>query len=711
VPVPGVLCLGQQTQLTASTLLGSPPYSYFWSTAQTGNSITVSPTASTNYSVTVSDRYSCTATLSIPVNVDSGYNALFFAPLSVCLGAPATITYAGNAPTNANYIWNFDGGTVISGSGQGPFQISWNTPGLKNVSLDIPAAGNCPTVPVTRQVLVLPQPVPDAGQDLTICSGGSAQLGGTAQPGSVYSWSPTIGLSDSSIINPTVTLTNTSGQPQVVTYTLTENANGCIGTSTVNVTVAPATPVNINPGGSVQICQGGQVNLVADQGYISYTWSNNATGQTLTVNTAGNYAVTAVDANGCQSVSPPVDVTVNPPLLLNVAVSGPTQICEGESVTLTADPGLNNYIWNNNASGQTLLVTTSGSYGVSATDANGCIYISALTNVQVFNKPIISVSATTDVTCFGLQDGTATLTTTGGTTPYQYYLMPNVPLSGASITNLAPGNYDIYVEDAMQCKDTISFSITEPTAPLTISLVNLRDATCFGFSDGEITLSISGGTAGYSLSWSNSQNGTTATGLAAGVYSVTVTDNNGCTETDTFSISEPPAISVSLPDSYEIILGKSVVLTPTYDNNINYTFLWTPDYNLSNPRVANPTASPYQTTDYTLTITDATNCQASDTVTVIVKDSVIIYIPNIFSPNADGINDIFFVNATAVKDFYMVIFNRWGEKVFETTDINAGWNGTFNGKLLEPGVYVYHAIFTFLNYTQEKRKGSITLVR
>jgi gliding motility-associated-like protein len=711
VNIAPTLCLGQSAQLNATTLLGSTPYSYTWSTGENTTSITVTPTEPTTYSVTVSDRYNCTSDRSIPIDVDSGYIATFFAPLSVCPNAPATITYAGNAPPNANYIWNFDGGTVLSGSGQGPYSVSWNTPGTKNISLDIPATGNCPTIPETNQVLVLNPPLPDAGQDVAICSGGSAQLGGTTNQGSIYSWSPVNGLSDPNIANPTVTLTNQTLAPVTTTYTLTEDINGCIGTATVNVTVNPATAVNTNPSGSIQICQGGQADIVADPGYVSYTWSNNASGQTLTVNSAGNYFVIAVDANGCQSVSLPVDVTVNPPLPLNVTAGGPLQICNGESVTLTADPGLNNYVWSNNATGQILSVTTTGNYNVSATDVNGCEYVSAFTNVQVFDKPVISIVSTTDVSCFGLQNGAATFNTTGGTPTYQYFLIPNTPLQGASANNLAPGSYNVYVSDGAQCGDTATFSIAEPSAPLQINLINLQNVSCFGYSDGQIIVDATGGTAAYSYNWSNSQGGATANGLSAGTFTVTATDNNGCIETASFDITEPPAVGVSLPDSYEIILGKSVVLTPSYDNNINYFFNWTPDYNLSNSNAPNPAASPYQTTNYTLTISDDNNCRASDTVTVIVKDSILIYIPNIFTPNGDGINDVFLVNANAVKDFYMVIFNRWGEKVFEANSINAGWNGTRNGKELEVGVYVYHVTLTFLNYTQEKRKGSITLAR
>jgi gliding motility-associated-like protein len=711
VPAVNTLCLGQQAQLNASTLLGSVPYSYTWSTGATTTSITVSPTQTTTYTVTVSDRYSCTADRSVTIPVDTGYLANFYSPLSVCQGGSATITYAGNAPTNANYIWNFDGGTVVSGSGQGPYTITWNTTGTKNVSLDITAAGNCPTVPVTQQVLVTPLPSPDAGPDVSFCSGGSAAIGASGQPGSIYSWSPTTGLSDSTSSNPTVTLTNITTNPVATVYTLTENANGCIGSSTVTVTVNPATVVNTNPNGAIQICQGGQATITADPGYASYVWSNNAAGQVLTVNSAGNYFVVATDANGCQSVSQPVNVTINPPLPLNVTVGGPTQLCQGESVSLIADPGLNNFLWSNNATGQTLVANATGNYNVSASDANGCEYVSSFTNVQVFPKPVINTLSVSNVSCFGLNDGRADFTSTGGTQPYQYFTLNGTPLNGSSISGLNPANHDIYVSDANQCGDTISFAITEPSAPLQINLISLKNVTCFGGSDGNIVLSTTGGTPDYVYNWSNSSGGANISSLLPGDYTVTVSDNNGCSLTDTFTVTQHAEIEVTLPESYEILLGQSVRLVPVYDSTNIFTFLWKPDNNLSNPRVPSPNASPYQTITYTLTISDTAQCEATATTIVNVKDSIVIYIPNIFSPNGDGINDVFYVYANAVKDFYMTIYNRWGEKVFEANDIRSGWNGNFNGKALEPDVYVYYIQFTYLNYTQEKRKGSITLIR
>jgi len=711
VPAATLICLGQQSTLSASTLLGSTPYTYNWSTGQTGTSITVSPTETTTYSVTVSDRYQCNTDTSVTVPVDTGYLATFYSPLSVCPGLTATITYAGNAPPNATYNWNFDGGTVVSGSGQGPYTITWNTSGTKNVSLDIPAAGNCPTIPVTNQVLVLPTPTPNGGQDVTICSGGNASIGGAAQSGSLYIWTPATGLSDSSIANPTVSLSNTTPAPIVATYIVEENSNGCIGYDTVNVTVSPAPPFGTNPSGTINICRGGDTTIVADPGYTTYAWSNGATGQSLVIDSAGSYIVVGTDAVGCQVVSAPVVIVVNPPLPLNVTVGGPTQLCNGESVTLTADPGLNNYVWSNSSTGQILTVTTTGNYNVSATDANGCEYLSGFTNVQVFDKPVIDTLNVTNVSCFGLQDGGASFTSTGGTAPLQYFDISGAPLSGTSISGLFPGSYSVYVSDAMQCGDTISFDITEPAAPLQINLLNQIDVTCYGGSDGSITIDASGGTPSYTYNWSTGGNGAGVSGLVIGDYNVTVTDNNGCTTTDTFTIGQPNEIFITIPSSYDVLLGESVRLTPDYDSTNIFSFVWEPGNYLTNAFVPKPNATPFETITYTVTISDTNQCETSATTTVFVKDSIVFFAPNIFSPNGDGINDVFYVHANAVKDFYMIIYNRWGEKVFEANDMRAGWNGTRNGVELEPDVYVYHIQFTFLNYTQEKKKGSITLVR
>ena len=634
------ICQGETTQLTGTTILGSNPYTYNWDNgAGTGSPVSVSPQNTTTYSVTVTDRYSCSATGSTTVDVIPGPTTTFTATPTVCVGQNATITYTGNANAQAPYVWDFDGGTIVSGSGQGPYQISWTTPGVKNVSLDISSgSGNCAAGATVVQVDVTPQPIPNAGQDATICSGGTLQLGGAPNPGATYTWTPATHLSNANISNPNFSFSNQSQQATSFTYTLTEDISGCVGTATVTITVDPAQP-------------------------------------------------------------------------LNVTVNGNAQFCEGESVTLIADAGFNNYTWNDGTSGDSYTINSAGSYFVTAEDAQGCEFISSATPVIVFDKPEIAVDVLNNVSCFGFNDGNASFVSTGGTPAYQYFFDDATPIQGSSVSNLAPADYTVIVVDGVQCSDTVLFTITEPSAPLGIDLIQLENVRCFGESSGNITVAGTGGTTPYTYLWSNGDSDDKADNIPVGNYSVTVTDTNGCTATDSYDITQPEPIVVTIQPEYEVLLGNSVVLEPVYSGNNSLFFNWTPEVYLSNAAIDTPTARPFQTTTYTITVSDSNQCEATASTTVFVNDSIKIYIPNIFSPNADGINDVFLVYANAVKDIYVTVFNRWGEKVFESKDITVGWDGNYKGKLAPEGVYVYYVQFTFLNFTQDKKKGSITLVR
>jgi gliding motility-associated-like protein len=255
------------------------------------------------------------------------------------------------------------------------------------------------------------------------------------------------------------------------------------------------------------------------------------------------------------------------------------------------------------------------------------------------------------------------------------------------------------------------FTITEPTAPLDIDLLSLENVRCFGESSGSITVTGTNGTSPYTYNWSNGDTDANAGSIAIGNFSVTVTDANGCTEIDSYDITQPAPLVVTIQPEYEVLLGNSVVLNPTYGGNEPLFFEWTPSTFLNNAAIDTPTARPFVTTTYTITVSDTNQCEVSAATTVLVNDSIKIYIPNIFSPNADGINDVFLFYANAVKNVYYTIYNRWGEKVFESRDITVGWDGTYKGKLAPEGVYTYYIQFTFLNFTQEKRKGSVTLVR
>jgi len=246
--------------------------------------------------------------------------------------------------------------------------------------------------------------------------------------------------------------------------------------------------------------------------------------------------------------------------------------------------------------------------------------------------------------------------------------------------------------------------------PVTISG---SDTICPGLP---LTLSASGGNT---YLWSSGQTTANATVYPSvtTTYTVTATDANNCSQTNnTVVYVYPNPIANAGPDQI-ISVGESVML----NGSGGQTYTWHPSNTLSNPYIANPIATPSITTTYNLTVTNNFGCSASDNVTIFVEPGnnndttdekySEIFVPNIFSPNGDGENDIVYVYGTNIKAIKFYIYNRWGEKIFESTNQTIGWNGSFKGEACQIDVYVYYLEAYLLNGNKIKRKGNISLVR
>lgn len=197
-------------------------------------------------------------------------------------------------------------------------------------------------------------------------------------------------------------------------------------------------------------------------------------------------------------------------------------------------------------------------------------------------------------------------------------------------------------------------------------------------------------------------------------YWVEATNQYGCVGVDTITIAAsanfPPLDIVSDMDS--IFPGGAAQLTAT---NANYTYTWSPDSSLNVNGIYNPIANPFINTTYFLTIEDENGCKNIETITILIRDFECelpyIFIPNAFTPNNDGENDIFYVRANSITDVYLAVYNRWGQKVFETRDLNQGWDGTFNGIPLEPDVFGYYLEIECFNGLKQFKKGNVALIR
>lgn len=174
---------------------------------------------------------------------------------------------------------------------------------------------------------------------------------------------------------------------------------------------------------------------------------------------------------------------------------------------------------------------------------------------------------------------------------------------------------------------------------------------------------------------------------------------------DTLTVHQPPDAEAGQDTT--IIAGTALQLIATG----GLTYLWVPSTDLSNPNIPNPVTTTLENISYIVYVTDTFGCTDSDTINITVDETADIFIPDIFSPNGDGENDILFVRGNGIKKLDFIIYDRWGEKIFETNDINNGWDGTYKGAKLFTAVFSYYIKAAFYDGSSYERKGNITLVR
>jgi gliding motility-associated-like protein len=225
--------------------------------------------------------------------------------------------------------------------------------------------------------------------------------------------------------------------------------------------------------------------------------------------------------------------------------------------------------------------------------------------------------------------------------------------------------------------------------------------------DGTANASVIGGPGPYTYSWMPAGGtDTIATGLAAGTYFFLITNADGCTTTQSVQVGNAPPPVVTVSPGFVIAPGDSVILSAT--GGMYYS--WFPGSGLSCTSCSDPQASPVETTNYCVTVTDTNGCSANACVRVEVTDCP-VYIPNAFSPNNDGQNDLECVRSRCVASLHFMIFDRWGTKVFESDEQDICWDGTFKGRELEAAVFTYIAEVTLWSGTEIRKTGTITLVK
>lgn len=376
-----------------------------------------------------------------------------------------------------------------------------------------------------------------------------------------------------------------------------------------------------------------------------------------------------------------------------------TTICNGDSLVLY--PGnFSSYLWSTNSTDSTITVSTSGQYYVEVQNANaGCGVSSDTINVNV--TIIDFTTSQQDVSCYGLNDGQITIMPVGGTPDYHYQWSPAAG-DTATATNLSPGNYYVTITDANGCEAyVLKVPITEPDSIYLLSHIE-TNPMCNGGSDGTIDVSYAGGTPPYSYAWSNYGNSYSLSGLSAGTYSLTLTDDNGCTSHANFVLTDPTAITINgdtgVDENYFGYINLSVS-----NGTSPYAFVWSNGATEQN-------INHLYSGEYTVTVTDFNGCSVVDTFVIEIP----LIIPTIFTPNADGFNDTWdIINIDAYANVNIEIYNRWGDILYTYTGTGIGykdktvqWDGKWHGKDLPFASYIY---VVEVNNNEEAYRGIVTL--
>ena len=527
-------------------------------------------------------------------------------------------------------------------------------------------------------------------------------------------------------------------------YTLiATDAKGCVATSSTPVDTVYVLRIN-NIASTVAPCFGGNGTMTVtsmspaiDPTKYVFTFSRDGIARNDTFITApkGTYTVTVMDGAGCVTTGMK-DIDERPEIKIPGDMYHPK--CYNEpsgSIKIKVSGGTPPYrtdsmIWSTTPNQGTDSVTQikAGNYTVRVTDANRCMKSATFTLV---NPPqlIATIDSKKDVTCFAASNGEAEVKVTGGVENFVYEWNKNndsMPSEKKSkIQNLGPATYRVTVMDNNGCRATASTTVTEPKR-LEYDVLDTQEVSCPHYNDGYINIQAKGGIATnakqYEYSIDGGKNFVTGgkfPSLKAGDYSVVIRDNNGCVAPRKVTVGTPEELFITATkDRYDSLkMGESTTLGFTKLTQSGMIpaitkMSWSEESGLSCSDCESPKASPYVSTLYTIEARYHKNCIAKSSIKVNVKDPLDFFVPNAFTPgNGDGVNDILYVYGNGIKKLRFMIFNRWGEKVFETDHLSKGWDGIYKGELQQSGVYSYSAEVEYLNGDSKNKKGSITLIK
>lgn len=701
------ICDNENGTITANATGGTGVYTYTWDNGLgNGNPQTVSPNTTTTYTVTATDENGCSNQDDVIVNVNAAPTANAGIDQTICEGVTANLTASGGT----SYSWS--SGSTVATESVSPTTTTTYTVTVGN------AAGCSDTDEVIVNVNALPTAF--AGNDLTVCNGGSTTITATgAGSGGSYFWSGGLGTGASH------TLTNVTSD---VTYTVTvTDANGCESTDDITVNVGAAlTP---DAGLDVSICEGESTTLSASGG-TTYSWDNgvSTSSQVVSPTSTTTYIVDVTDGGSC-SGQDQVTVTVNSNPTADAGID--QVICEGESANLLASGGVT-YSWDNglgSSASQSVSPTNTTTYTVTVYNAENC---SDTDDLVVTVNALPAILASQDVV---MCEGESVELTASGTGIVTYtWTNPDLSTTTGQSQTIIPSSTDWYYvsgTNSNNCSvmDSILVSVN-PNPSIDLSTAQITEASCT--MGGTISGIIASSNSDLTYQWDNGLNviaNTLSVGnLDSGVYTLTVTDENDCsTEADVTVDYNDISTVAAHPDSTETTLVTLVSLD-VYANDTGNVSTINIINQASNGYVSYAGNGVFEYTpnpgfigedSFSYVICDLSCTSTCDTAEVIIKvdGKGEIVVPNGFSPNGDGYNDYFVIlNLEQYPNNSIVIFNRWGDQVYEASPYNNDWDGSSaEAKLVVNGDQVVDGTYYFIldlgEDDTEKINGFIDLRR
>ena len=625
-----VLCFGENSgSATVLALGGSGSYTYVWNSAPAQFGSTAIGLAAGIYRVTVSDQNGCTLSSQTSVTITSPSS-----PLSAFVSTQTNVLCAGQ---------NIGAATISAAGGSNTYNYSWNTTPVQtsqtasglavgSYNATVSDANGCTTTVVGLNVVVNGPTVPlsaSISRTNVLCfanSSGAASVTANGGTGTYnYLWN-------------TGNTTNSISALPIGTYSvLVSDANGCTVNSISTTTITgPSAALNASIGSQANVLCFGQntgvinSNISGGSGSYNYLWSNGSTTANISGLGAGVYNITATDQNGCTSTISATTTVSSPSSALSANLATQTNVlCFGQSsgsASINASGGIGtyNFNWSNGATSQNQTGLAVGPYTVTVSDQNGCTLSPTVSvNISGPSGPVnASVASQTNVLCFGQSNGTATATANGGSGIYNYSWSTSPAQTTLQATGLAAGTYTVIVTDANGCTVASSSSviINQPLNILSAAVNSQSNVSCMGLADGSAIASAIGGTGIYNFLWSNGETNAAVAGLAAGVYTVSVSDGNNCLSNSSVTISEPasaPTVSVVIQNDV-LCFGQATgsIQAAAVGGSCGYVFQWS--NGASSGILNNLSAGTYR-----VTLTDNNGCRSIDSVQILQPASAL----------------------------------------------------------------------------------------